>query len=158
MPQRIGNLSRAYRVNLTVLALVALFTGAFLVFSVLALGVAQRAPQFALLAVLGATPRTGAALAGRPCWGWWAVPRHCAGHGAGGHRAATAGATWGRLLANVQPTLHWSGLTALLYGALVLSPRWWGWWPARAARTRRANAQGLGATAGPGANATTGII
>ncbi|MFZ3126137.1 MAG: ABC transporter permease, partial [Acidovorax sp.] len=51
--QRIGNLSRAYRVNLTVLALVALFTGAFLVFSVLALGVAQRAPQFALLAVLG---------------------------------------------------------------------------------------------------------
>ena len=35
--QRISNLSRAYRVNLTVLALVALFTGAFLVFSVLAL-------------------------------------------------------------------------------------------------------------------------
>src|SRR5256885_10698548 len=50
-------MSRAYRVNLTVLALVALFTGAFLVFSVLALSVAQRAPQFALLAVLGLTPR-----------------------------------------------------------------------------------------------------
>ena len=33
--QRVSNLSRAYRVNLTVLALVALFTGAFLVFSVL---------------------------------------------------------------------------------------------------------------------------
>ena len=30
--QRVSNLSRAYRVNLTVLALVALFTGAFLVF------------------------------------------------------------------------------------------------------------------------------
>ena len=32
--ERLGNLSRAYRVNLTVLALIALFTGAFLVFSV----------------------------------------------------------------------------------------------------------------------------
>src|SRR5665647_899018 len=35
--ERVSNLSRAYRVNLTVLALVALFTGAFLVFSVLSL-------------------------------------------------------------------------------------------------------------------------
>ncbi len=50
---RISNLSRAYRVNLTVLALVALFTGGFLVFSVLALSVAQRQPQLALLGVLG---------------------------------------------------------------------------------------------------------
>jgi putative ABC transport system permease protein len=58
----VSNLSRAYRVNLTVLALVALFTGAFLVFSVLALSVAQRGPQFALLAVLGATPRQRLAL------------------------------------------------------------------------------------------------
>ena len=40
--QRVSNLSRAYRVNLSVLALVALFTGAFLVFSVLALSVARR--------------------------------------------------------------------------------------------------------------------
>jgi glycerol-3-phosphate acyltransferase PlsY len=39
--ERLGNLSRAYRVNLTVLALIALFTGAFLVFSVLALSVAK---------------------------------------------------------------------------------------------------------------------
>ena len=37
--QRMGALSSAYRVNLTVLALVALFTGAFLVFSVLSLSV-----------------------------------------------------------------------------------------------------------------------
>ena len=41
--ERIDNLSRAYRVNLTVLALVALFTGGFLVFSVLALSVTRRA-------------------------------------------------------------------------------------------------------------------
>jgi putative ABC transport system permease protein len=51
--QAASALSRAYRVNLTVLALVALFVGAFLVFSVIALSVAQRLPQFALLGVLG---------------------------------------------------------------------------------------------------------
>ena len=51
--QQVGDVSRAYRVNLTVLALVALFTGAFLVFSILSLSVAQRQPQFALLGVLG---------------------------------------------------------------------------------------------------------
>ncbi len=53
----VSNLSRAYRVNLTVLALVALFTGAFLVFSVLALSVRKRAQQFALLGVLGLPAR-----------------------------------------------------------------------------------------------------
>jgi putative ABC transport system permease protein len=46
-------LSRAYRVNLTVLALVALFTGAFLVFSTQALSVIRRRSQFALLRTLG---------------------------------------------------------------------------------------------------------
>lgn len=50
---RNDNLSRAYRVNLTVLALVALFTGAFLVFSTQALSVLRRRSQFALLCVLG---------------------------------------------------------------------------------------------------------
>lgn len=55
--QRVDNLSRAYRVNLTVLALVALFTGSFLVYSVLALSVARRAQQFALLGVLGLSAR-----------------------------------------------------------------------------------------------------
>ena len=55
--ERISNVSRAYRVNLTVLALVAMFTGAFLVFSILALSVAQRSSALALLAVLGLTAR-----------------------------------------------------------------------------------------------------
>jgi putative ABC transport system permease protein len=50
---RSNNVSRAYRVNLTVLALVALFTGAFLVFSTQALSVMRRRSQFALLRVLG---------------------------------------------------------------------------------------------------------
>ncbi len=50
---RLAGASRAYRVNLTVLAGIALFTGAFLVHAVLALAVAQRLPQLALLGVLG---------------------------------------------------------------------------------------------------------
>jgi putative ABC transport system permease protein len=48
-----ANLSRAYRVNLNVLALVALFTGGFLVFSAQALAVARRRQEHALLRVLG---------------------------------------------------------------------------------------------------------
>ncbi|MEK6245930.1 MAG: ABC transporter permease, partial [Pseudomonadota bacterium] len=48
-----ANLSRAYRVNLNVLALVALFTGGFLVFSAQALEVARRRREHALLRVLG---------------------------------------------------------------------------------------------------------
>jgi putative ABC transport system permease protein len=53
--ERSDQLSRAYRVNMTVLALVALFTGAFLVYSVLSLAVAKRSQQLALLGVLGLT-------------------------------------------------------------------------------------------------------
>ena len=45
--------SRAYRVNLNVLAMVALFTGGFLVFSAQALETARRRPEHALLRVLG---------------------------------------------------------------------------------------------------------
>jgi len=63
--QRMSNVSRAYRVNLNVLALVALFTGAFLVFSTMALAVVRQQGELALLGVLGATPRSrlGAVLA-----------------------------------------------------------------------------------------------
>lgn len=50
---RASNLSRAYRVNLGVLALVALFTGAFLVFSTQMLAVTRRRGEFALLRTLG---------------------------------------------------------------------------------------------------------
>jgi putative ABC transport system permease protein len=52
-----ANLSRAYRVNLNVLALVALFTGGFLVFSAQALEVARRRGEHALLRVLGVRQR-----------------------------------------------------------------------------------------------------
>jgi putative ABC transport system permease protein len=53
--QRMSNVSRAYRVNLNVLALVALFTGAFLVFSAVGLSAVRQRPQLALMSVLGAS-------------------------------------------------------------------------------------------------------
>ncbi|HVR92831.1 MAG TPA: FtsX-like permease family protein, partial [Casimicrobiaceae bacterium] len=49
------SLSRSYRVNLNVLALVALFTGGLLVFSTQALAIVRRRSQLALLRVLGVT-------------------------------------------------------------------------------------------------------
>ena len=58
--QRMSNLSRAYRVNLNVLALVALFTGAFIVQATLALRVARQQHEIALLGVLGAPRRFAA--------------------------------------------------------------------------------------------------
>src|SRR6185295_10109070 len=51
--RRTDSLSRAYRVNLDMLALMALLTGAFLVYSAQSLSVARRRAQFALLRVLG---------------------------------------------------------------------------------------------------------
>ena len=51
--ERSDALSRAYRVNLEMLAMVALLTGGFLVYSAQSLAVARRRPQFALLRVLG---------------------------------------------------------------------------------------------------------
>jgi putative ABC transport system permease protein len=52
---RLANLSRAYRVNLNVLALVALFTGCFLVFSLQAQATLARRPQLAYLRAAGVT-------------------------------------------------------------------------------------------------------
>jgi putative ABC transport system permease protein len=51
--QRGESLSRAYRVNLDMLALVALLTGGFLVYSAQSLSVTRRLRQFALLRTLG---------------------------------------------------------------------------------------------------------
>jgi putative ABC transport system permease protein len=54
---RTSMLSRAYRANLNVLALVALFTGVFLVLTMQTLAVLRRRTQFALLRALGLTRR-----------------------------------------------------------------------------------------------------
>ena len=52
-----AGVSRAYRINMNVLALVALFTGGLLVFSTQVLSVLRRRTHFALLRVLGVTRR-----------------------------------------------------------------------------------------------------
>ncbi|HZQ60956.1 MAG TPA: FtsX-like permease family protein, partial [Casimicrobiaceae bacterium] len=57
-----ARVSRAYRVNLDVLALVALFTGGLLVFSTQVLSVVRRRSQLALMRVLGLTRRELVAL------------------------------------------------------------------------------------------------
>lgn len=54
--RRASNLSRAYRVNLNVLALVALFAGAFLVFTTISFSVLRQQSQLALLSILGTSP------------------------------------------------------------------------------------------------------
>jgi len=150
--ERVSNLSRAYRVNLTVLALVALFTGAFLVFSVLALSVAKRAQQFALLGVLGLTgrERMRLVLAESLVLG---LVGSAAGIALGAGLAAFAlrvlgGDLGGGYFEGVAPTLQWHGSAVLLYGALgVLAALVGGWWPARAAQAlpEAQTLKGLGA-------------
>ncbi|VTU23263.1 outer membrane-specific lipoprotein transporter subunit LolC [Variovorax sp. SRS16] len=155
--QRVSNLSRAYRVNLTVLALVALFTGAFLVFSVLALSVAKRAQQFALLGVLGLTPRERLqlVLAESLVLG---IIGSAAGIALGAALAEFAlqvlgGDLGGGYFEGVAPTLRWSSGAALLYGGLgVLAALVGGWWPARAAQAlpEAQTLKGLGAAPAQG--------
>ena len=137
--QRVSNLSRAYRVNLTVLALVALFTGSFLVFSVLSLSVAKRAQQFALLGVLGLTgrERLGLVLMESTVLG---LLGSALGLLLGTGLAALAlrvlgGDLGGGYFAGVAPSLQFSWLAALNYGALgAAAAVIGGWWPARTAQ------------------------
>ena len=155
--ERVSNLSRAYRVNLTVLALVALFTGAFLVFSVLSLSVAKRAQQFALLGVLGLTGRERLSLVMAESAVLGLVGSGL-GVALGTALAALAlrvlgGDLGGGYFAGVAPPLQFSAAAALTYGALgVAAACVGGWWPARAAQ-KLAPAQtlkGLGAAPGNG--------
>ena len=157
--ERVSNLSRAYRVNLTVLALVALFTGAFLVFSVLSLSVAKRAQQFALLGVLGLTGRERLQLVLIESLALGVVGS-LAGIALGTGLAALAlrllgGDLGGGYFAGVAPTLQWSSGAALSYGALgVAAAGVGGWWPARAAQKLppAQTLKGLGLAPGAGAS------
>jgi putative ABC transport system permease protein len=136
---QIDKLSRAYRVNLTVLALIALFTGAFLVFSVLSLSVAKRAQQFALLGVLGLSGRQRLGLV---LWESLAlgVVGSAAGLALGTALAAIAFSVLGGDLgsgffAGARPHLQWDPWAALIYGVMgVAAAMAGGWWPARAAQ------------------------
>lgn len=157
--ERVSQLSRAYRVNLTVLALVALFTGAFLVFSVLSLSVAKRAQQFALLGVLGLTGRERLRLVLVESLGL-GLMGSLAGIALGTALAALAlrllgGDLGGGYFAGVAPALQWSGGAALTYAALgVVAAVVGGWWPARAAQklppAQTLKGLGLAASAGSG--------
>ncbi|MGA0612629.1 FtsX-like permease family protein [Caldimonas sp. KR1-144] len=136
--QRLSNVSRAYRVNLTVLALVALFTGAFLVYSVLSLAVAQRQPQFALLGVLGLAARERRRLVIAE-----AAVVGVIGSALGlllGTALALAALRWlggdlgGGYFEDLAPALRASPLAAAGYGALgIVAAMVGGWAPARAA-------------------------
>lgn len=145
--QRVSNVSRAYRVNLTVLAGVALFVGAFLVYSVVSLAVAQRTPAFALLGVLGFTAGQRRTL----------VLGECALLGAAGSALgllmggalavaalrSLAGDLGGGYFPGITPSVHIGPWGALLFFALgTASAVVGGWWPARAAE-RLAPAQAL---------------
>jgi putative ABC transport system permease protein len=144
---RVSNLSSAYRTNLSVLALVALFTGAFLVYAVQALAVAKRVPQLALLGVLG----LDAAGRRRLVWlesGALGLLGSALGLGLGTLLAQLAlqrlgGDLGSGMLGGSAPQLHWDGGVALLYGGLGCAAALaGGWLPARAAE-RLAPAQSL---------------
>ena len=162
--QRVSQVSRAYRVNLSVLALVALFVGSFLVFSVLSLSVAQRAPALALLGVLGmsARQRRFNVLAESAALG---LAGAVLGLALGTALAALAlrllaGDLGGGFFPGVVPALEWSAIGALVHGLLgLLSALAGAWWPARQAeRLRPAQAlKGLGNLPGTAPPAWPGL-
>jgi putative ABC transport system permease protein len=144
---RVSNLSRSYRVNLTVLALVALFTGAFLVFSVQSLAVAKRLPHLALLGVLGlsARERLGLVLAESALLG---ALGSALGLALGAALAAFAlqrlgGDLGSGMLGGSAPALQLDPGVALVYALLgIAAALAGGWVPARVAQ-RMAPAQSL---------------
>ena len=122
---RIANMSRAYRVNLNMLALVALFTGAFLVFSTQVLSVIRRRQQFALLRVLGFTRQ-------QLLWqiitegGILGVIGSALGLGLGYAVAAMAmqflgGDLGSSFFPGVKPSIYFDPLTALIFFGVGLS-------------------------------------
>jgi putative ABC transport system permease protein len=122
---RVSNLTRAYRVNLNVLALVALFTGAFLVYSLQAQAVAVRRTQLAFLRVLGATARDVERLLVLEAALLGAVGA-ALGVAAGVGIAALAlrllgGDLGGGYFAQSTPPLAWSPWSALLFFALGIA-------------------------------------
>ena len=138
--EQAGNLSRAYRVNLTMLAAIALLTGGFLVFSAQALSVVRRRTEFAFLRALG--------LARRTLFTWLLAEGALVGLAGGivgvilGHALA-----WGALavlggdlgagyFSGLQPRLQFQPLVSAVYVGLGLLAGIAGaWLPAREAAT-----------------------
>ncbi len=150
------HLSRAYRVNLDVLSMVALFTGAFLVFSLQSQAIVVRRPQLALLRMLGLTRAgvVGLLVAEAVLFG---VLGALLGLGAGAVLAALAlrtlgGDLGGGYFAGLQPHLAFDPLDAAVFFAFGVAAAIAGaWMPAReAGRQPPAPALKAGMDAAPG--------
>lgn len=135
-----GNLSRAYRINLTMLAAMALLTGGFLVFSAQALSVVRRRTEFAFLRAIG-LPR-------RSLYVWLlgegavlglvgGVVGVLLGHAlAWGAIALLGGDLGAGYFSGVRPQLQFQPLMAAVYAALgIIAGVAGAWLPAREAAT-----------------------
>ena len=133
-----ANLSRAYRVNLTLLAAMALLTGGFLVFSAQALSVVRRRTEFAFLRAIG--------LARRSLFAWLLAEGALVGLAGGLVGVALGqGLAWAMLavlggdlgagyFSGLQPPLQFQPQMTALYVALgVLAGVAGAWLPAREA-------------------------
>ncbi len=134
------NLSRAYRVNLTMLAAIALLTGGFLVFSAQALSVVRRRTEFAFLRAIG--------LARAQLFGWLVAEGALVGLAGGLVGVALGhGLAWGMLtllggdlgagyFAGLKPSLRFEpGATAVYVALGMLAGVAGAWLPAREAAT-----------------------
>jgi len=135
-----ANLSRAYRVNLTMLAAMALLTGGFLVFSAQALSVVRRRTEFAFLRAIG--------LARKQLFAWLlaegalvglagGVVGVALGHGLAWAMLALLGGDLGAgYFSGLQPQLQFQPEVTAIYVALgVLAGVAGAWLPAREAAT-----------------------
>ena len=135
-----ANLSRAYRVNLTMLAAIALLTGGFLVFSAQALSVVRRRTEFAFLRAIG--------LERHRLFSWLVAEGALVGLAGGVVGAALGHAlAWGLLtafggdlgagyFAGLRPRLQFQPEVTTLYVALGVAAGIAGaWLPAREAAT-----------------------
>ena len=135
-----ARLSRAYRVNLTLLSAMALLTGGFLVFSAQALAVVRRHTEFAFLRAIG--------LSRRRLFAWLLAEGAVIGLLGGGLGAALGlglaqlgltllgGDLGAGYFAGLQPSLTWSPATAAVYVALGgVAGIAGAWLPARQAAT-----------------------
>lgn len=133
-----GALSRAYRVNLTMLAAIALLTGGFLVFSTQLLSVSRRQREFALLRALGLERSTlirGLLLEGAMLGALGGVLGIALGHALAGLALSLVGGDLGAgFFKGLNPQLQFDPGAASVYLLLGIAAGLCGsWLPARAA-------------------------